>query len=106
MTCACPLGERWAAKVMPQVLMQLMRHESINTTMAYYVGRNAQATADILWGIYLDGNQGGKVSQGTNPAGKSAIYGATRQEMPSDERGGNGTSASTVRVSEDRLVEG
>lgn len=33
-------GERWALKVMPQVLMELMRHESIDTTMKYYVGRN------------------------------------------------------------------
>jgi integrase len=42
-------GERWARMVMPQVLMELMRHESIETTMRYYVGRNAETTADILW---------------------------------------------------------
>lgn len=42
-------GERWASKVMPQVLRELMRHESIETTMRYYVGRNAQATAAVLW---------------------------------------------------------
>jgi integrase len=42
-------GERWAARVMPQVLMQLMRHESIETTMRYYVGRNAETTADVLY---------------------------------------------------------
>jgi len=42
-------GERWSSKVMPQVLMELMRHESIDTTMKYYVGRNAQRTADALW---------------------------------------------------------
>ena len=42
-------GERWAARVMPNVLMELMRHESIDTTMKYYVGRNAQRTADQLW---------------------------------------------------------
>jgi integrase len=42
-------GERWASRVMPQVLMELMRHESIETTMKFYVGRNAQATADVLW---------------------------------------------------------
>ena len=42
-------GERWAPRVMPQVLMELMRHESIETTLRYYVGRNAQATADVLW---------------------------------------------------------
>jgi len=42
-------GQRWAARVMPQILMQLMRHETIETTMRYYVGRDAQATADVLW---------------------------------------------------------
>ena len=42
-------GERWAARLMPQQLMELMRHESIDTTMKYYVGRNAERTADALW---------------------------------------------------------
>jgi len=42
-------GERWARKIMPAVLQELMRHESIHTTMRYYVGRNAKATAAILW---------------------------------------------------------
>jgi hypothetical protein len=26
-----------------------MRHESVETTMRFYVGRKAQDTADILW---------------------------------------------------------
>lgn len=42
-------GERWSWKVMPQMLMQLMRHENIETTMKYYVGRNAQEAARLLW---------------------------------------------------------
>lgn len=42
-------GARWAVLVMPQVLMELMRHESIETTMRYYVGRQAEATADAAW---------------------------------------------------------
>jgi integrase len=42
-------GERWATRVMPHLLQQLMRHEDINTTMRYYVGRNAETTADALW---------------------------------------------------------
>ena len=45
-------GERWSRKVMPQVLKELMRHASIETTMKYYVGHNAQLTADILWEAY------------------------------------------------------
>jgi hypothetical protein len=32
-------GLRWAARVMPQILMQLMRHEDISTTMKFYVGK-------------------------------------------------------------------
>ncbi len=42
-------GERWAARLMPAQLMELMRHESIETTLSYYVGRNAEKTAAILW---------------------------------------------------------
>jgi integrase len=42
-------GERWAARVMPAVLQQLMRHESIETTLRYYVGRNADTAAQAVW---------------------------------------------------------
>jgi integrase len=42
-------GFRWANRVMPVILQQLMRHESISTTMEFYVGRNAEAAADVLW---------------------------------------------------------
>ena len=45
-------GARWANLIMPQQLRELMRHESIDTTMRYYVGRNAQTTADALWEAY------------------------------------------------------
>ncbi len=45
-------GRRWSARVMPAVLQQLMRHESIDTTMRYYVGRDADATADVLWSAF------------------------------------------------------
>ncbi|MCH8046437.1 MAG: site-specific integrase [Planctomycetes bacterium] len=45
-------GERWSTRVMPQVLMELMRHENIETTMKYYVGRNAERTADALWAAF------------------------------------------------------
>ena len=42
-------GFRWAMRVMPAVLKELMRHAEISTTMKYYVGTNAEATADALW---------------------------------------------------------
>jgi integrase len=42
-------GGRWAPKVMPAVLKDLMRHRSIQTTMAYYVGQNAEQNAAAIW---------------------------------------------------------
>ncbi len=36
----------WAAE---QLNRAAMRHESIETTLKYYVGRNAQSTAAVLW---------------------------------------------------------
>jgi integrase len=38
-------GQRWASRVMPQVLIELMRHKDISTILKYYVGINAKATA-------------------------------------------------------------
>ena len=34
-------GFRWSRRVMPTILRELMRHETIETTMQYYVGINA-----------------------------------------------------------------
>lgn len=48
-------GQRWALKVMPPVLMQLMRHASITTTLDFYVGRNAQTTAEVVWEAFGKG---------------------------------------------------
>jgi hypothetical protein len=45
-------GERWAVRVMPKVLQELKRRESIETTMRFYVGRNAETTADAAWAAY------------------------------------------------------
>ena len=42
-------GDRWARKVMPVVLQELMRHESIETTLKYYVASNAEMTAQAVW---------------------------------------------------------
>ena len=38
--------ERAAARLMPAQLMELMRHESIETTLRFYVGTDAQRTAE------------------------------------------------------------
>ena len=42
-------GTRWAKRVKPAVLMALMRHESIETTLSYYVELDADEMADELW---------------------------------------------------------
>lgn len=57
-------GQRWAARVMPQILMQLMRHEDISTTMKFYVGREAEATADVLWEAVGKGGKPSKKKRG------------------------------------------
>lgn len=44
-------GFRWAMRVTPAVLKELMRHESVATTMQFYVGHEAQAVADVIWGL-------------------------------------------------------
>lgn len=69
-------GDRWALRVMPPVLMQLMRHESIDTTMRFYVGRRVQATADVIWDAYKsvkkqeDDKKGSHVTLYVTPAKK------------------------------------
>ena len=42
-------GDRWSEALMPADLMVLMRHETIDTTMRYYVRRQAKSTAAKLW---------------------------------------------------------
>lgn len=45
-------GLRWAMRVLPPVLMEMMRHDSIITTMQYYIGRNADLAADSIWSAF------------------------------------------------------
>jgi integrase len=42
-------GERWSRRVTPAVLKELMRHRDIKTTLTYYVGENAERTANEVW---------------------------------------------------------
>lgn len=55
-------GVRWAQRVMPPVLQQLMRHEDIKTTMKYYVSINAEQLAGTVWDAYR--RMGGEVTNG------------------------------------------
>ncbi len=45
-------GTRWCRRVLPQVLQQMMRHESIETTMRYYVGITADDLASDIYAAY------------------------------------------------------
>ncbi len=45
-------GSRWAIRLKPAVLQQLMRHESIETTMGYYVELDSEDLADAIWNGY------------------------------------------------------
>ena len=67
-------GVRWSTRVMPPVLQQLMRHESIDTTMKNYVGRNAETAADALWEAVADqkSNAVANDSANTRPDASSA----------------------------------
>ena len=42
-------GTRWSKKVAPAVLKNLMRHRSIETTMAFYVSLDSDDMAADLW---------------------------------------------------------
>ena len=64
-------GTRWAKRVMPAVLQKLMRHESIDTTVGYYVDLDANELAEDLYRSYHTSSniEEGK-SLGTKPDAK------------------------------------
>ncbi len=43
-------GYRWAQRLKPHELMLLMRHESIQTTMTFYIGQQSDDAAESIWG--------------------------------------------------------
>ena len=57
---------------MPQVLMELMRHESIETTLKFYVGRNAQLTAAAMWDA-VSGNNSGNSAEKLSSANEATL---------------------------------
>lgn len=61
-------GFRWSRRVMPATLKEIMRHSEISTTMKFYVGQNAEASAEELWKAYSNqtSNQDGKTEQPDN----------------------------------------
>jgi integrase len=61
-------GLRWSRRVMPPVLQGLMRHESRDTTMTYYVGQDAQTTTAELYAA-MENEQNPKVYPNDRHAG-------------------------------------
>jgi integrase len=74
-------GFRWSRRIMPPELRELMRHADIATTMAFYVGQDAESTAGALWAAYRKPGAGN-----VGPAGNSF--------------GNNGRGASTLPIPE------
>lgn len=84
------LGERWAGRVTPQVLKEFMRHESIETTLRYYVGRNAQTTADAIGAAY-------DPSSGTRPSNKASNTGRFSGENGAEKQAQETTQAPAMQ---------
>ncbi|MCY2963712.1 MAG: site-specific integrase [Planctomycetota bacterium] len=71
-------GFRWSLRVLPAILMLLMRHESIQTTMQFYVGRDAETAAEEMWRAV--GNTFGNTGASETPDPKSANHVTDFQE--------------------------
>ncbi|MGD9855740.1 MAG: hypothetical protein AB7U20_12415 [Planctomycetaceae bacterium] len=72
-------GIRWAVRVMPVDLQQLMRHESIETTLRFYVGLNAQ---DTMTRLYAAVSQGDSLGDSDLKTAKGAAAEATQPLSP------------------------
>lgn len=57
-------GTRWSRRVLPQILQQMMRHESIETTQSYYVDMEAEDVAGDIWQAF---NAETEASPATSP---------------------------------------
>lgn len=57
---------RWADRVHVNVLRQLMRHATIETTLSYYVGQDEDRAAEAIWG-YRTPEQPNAWEPGTTP---------------------------------------
>lgn len=77
-------GNRWAKRVMPAVLQRLMRHESIETTMGYYVDLDANELAEDLYRAYNEeGKTLGKTlnSKQDSPPAKISLTSCTASNL-------------------------
>lgn len=91
-------GTRWAQRVMPAVLKNLMRHEAIETTMKYYVAFEADEIAGELWDKFSPPDEPAPAAPAGDPsqpaAGDAAPVGDTlgdsgekpRRKKPAQKR--------------------
>ena len=75
-------GARWAARLMPAQLMELMRHESIETTLRFYVGTDAQRTADAAWSAFERLQQSVSVDSSDISSDKAPLRGPQVTPVP------------------------
>ena len=61
-------GVRWAARLTTTQLMELVRHESIETTLRFYVGTDAQRTAEAAWAAFDAHRRAFSAAEGTSLA--------------------------------------
>lgn len=84
-------GVRWAARLMPAQLMELMRHESIETTLRFYVGTDAQRTAEAAWAAFeavqrvFLGPAGNSLANSATSEGVEAAHPKTRPVLENTE---------------------
>jgi integrase len=69
-------GSRWALRVMPIYLKELMRHSNIATTMRYYIEVQAQELAATIWAAV------GRSLPGPPPAGDGSTQQNAQQDDP------------------------
>ncbi len=63
-------GLRWADRVKPHVLQQLMRHASLNTTLTFYVQSEADDMAEAVWSAFDRMHDSSTKSLPTTTSGK------------------------------------
>ncbi len=92
---------------MPAQLMELMRHESIETTLRYYVGTDAQRTADAAWAAFAAA-QGAfsdaapNKSSNSDGFGSPATSGSTRRK-PKRQQAVTKSGAAGTRTQDQRI---
>ena len=84
-------------QVIPKNLLELMSHENIGTTLRFYVGQNAQKTADRAWATYEAVQARQQAGEKTGPA--NTFVNNQSSEPPKDDAR-NDTSPCNARACE------